>query len=1541
MWKKIRYLSYFLVFLSLVVFIYNGRDFYLVPLIQSQLNSLTGNKLQFRSFAVSLPFKLHVYDLNYDNKVLIDSAEFGLNPLKIINKPLYIINSVNIEKTRITIKLNADDKNNVAEKLNIQKINSFIKKLNSKIFIKETNIVYHGSLTSLKNTELILDKNIKIKSDIEYKYHSANLEGNIDILNNEVKPDFNVKINGQIKCDFELKGFYDLSSNYFNFTADAGSLSVNRFVFGKSRVLLTKNSGGFEIYSEGDFGSLNFKSSDLKFDVFSSSGSIKIKDKENIVDTNLNYVSTMNGGALNLSVVTNDIMLFGKNCGNLKVEADNQNGQLNLNCSHNAGSNIKAVIKKDGQYLVDLYDKKTIGYFSGNYNYGTFSINIKKLPLSRLSLMRAYDKNIKGYLSLYGDIDKEKGSVKINIDNINSQRIKNLSGAGQISKQNYQWMFDFITKDKKLSFNGFYKNRQNYKIDANYDNVDITTILKLFNGKIPITGYMSGYVKYNSNFDFPTQINVRAKNGTLYGNKYNTCELAGEISSKTIQISTFTLSGADANVSLKSMIDFNDNNSASYLYCDIKDFKAGSVNVNSKLYFEGKISKSNEISGQLMIPKAFLNDIDFSGLNADILLSRKKIEITNINNKNGLSGNFAYDFTARRYDSSLKISKADISKHIAGIQGNLYSDFELNGFSANPDLKISFNLKQGIFSGVDFNSSGDFEYKNKNGKLNKFSVISGKTNISGNGVIKSNNNIDISFKINNITEKIINNYVNFRTPVAGIFNGTGKIYGMLNSPKCLLNLYSKNVYFKKLKLNDFNAEVLLADKKITLRKSSVKLYDSQLNLNGTFNTHSKLYSFMFNFVNAHIGPFDIFGNLNLNGKMNILKGAAVYNGDIELDNLWINREKVDFLKFNYTINGKKINLKTPKNSPLEISGAVDFSKYPQLKFEKILFCHDTQSCYFDGDSSTNNLNVSTTWKSLDGLFLSHLFNLPFELDGKLDVKLKAAGTISNPNISCVLNSKSGNIENIYYDTLDIDVKVKNNMLSINTVQIQKSGDYTANIRGSFPFWIDPAVKKDMLNKKINIEYDLKDNKLKVLSSFTKDKIKIKKGNLQLTGSITGTRKNIVHKADLQMAASNVNTDSYIEKIKNLEISAVLKNNIISIQKFTANAGSGKLNVDGDIHFVGTTPSFYNLSVYTSKKGIPIVIKDLPIPTSGVLKMEKNETFANYSKGTPKFSFKIYGPATDFNLTGWAELENTRFCYPPPKNFTADSPADLGLLENCHINIDLKAALNTRYENSFANLFLKGQINLKGKIDGINTNGVVESDNGKIFYMGNDLNVVYSKVEIINNEIFISGEADTEVYNTGDSMPDTVKIYIDRSTVDNLKTRFVSKNDPTLDSNKVLARVTKTDPTQRQILDTNTDYLVKQQVVRMFSSNIATPLANTVLKKTGIIDNVRLGYVNTDNLQVASGNEPTIAEILYGMKYSVEKNINRNLQLGYSVTFDQLNRELDLKHALEMSVRLNPFLFLKGSYGLRSEDPQYKPENVIMLEQRFRFGGSSK
>jgi hypothetical protein len=482
----------------------------------------------------------------------------------------------------------------------------------------------------------------------------------------------------------------------------------------------------------------------------------------------------------------------------------------------------------------------------------------------------------------------------------------------------------------------------------------------------------------------------------------------------------------------------------------------------------------------------------------------------------------------------------------------------------------------------------------------------------------------------------------------------------------------------------------------------------------------------------------------------------------------------------------------------------------------------------------------------------------------------------------------------------------------------------------------------MMNKKVYVRYELIDTKLTTLKSLTKDKIETKKGNLKLEGILSGTRKNISNTGNLTVTAANLVTDSYIQKIKNLNVDIAWKKSFFEIKKFSLKSGSGVLDVEGKVKFNGFTPSFYDLSVFTSKKGIPLIFHELPIPTSGLLKIEKTQVLTNFSKGNPRFNFKLHGNPNDLTLTGWAELKNTRFCYPSPIDNPKTSSVDMeDLFKNLKIDIDLIADTDTRYENTFANVFLKGKINLKGKIDDINANGIIESNNGILSYMGNEFDIINTKIEIINNEMFISGEADTQVFSSGASEAEVIKVQVDRSSMKDIKTRFISKDDPTMESNKVLARLTKTDPSKANLMDTSTDFLVKQQIVRLFGSNIATPLANTVLKKTGIVDNVRLGYINQDNLQISSKEEPTIAELLYGMKYSVEKNINRLLLVGYSVTFDQIEREIDLKHAVEMSFRLNKDLFLKGTYGLQSNNPLYEPEKKLMIEQRIKFGGSSK
>lgn len=442
--------------------------------------------------------------------------------------------------------------------------------------------------------------------------------------------------------------------------------------------------------------------------------------------------------------------------------------------------------------------------------------------------------------------------------------------------------------------------------------------------------------------------------------------------------------------------------------------------------------------------------------------------------------------------------------------------------------------------------------------------------------------------------------------------------------------------------------------------------------------------------------------------------------------------------------------------------------------------------------------------------------------------------------------------------------------------------------------------------------------------------------MKIDGNLIGIRKNISNVGKMTMTGTNIKTESYVSKIKDLDVDIVWDKSLFTIKNAKAKIGSGVLEATGTLKMQGINPAVYNLNLFTSKQGIPVVVKQLPIPTSGVLNMESSG-FANYTKGVPIFDFKLKGTPEDLKLTGWAKLESTSLCFPPPVKSDTDVPEFIAeLFKNLYIDIDLKNGVDTNFENSVLNVALKGSVNLKGPIDEIVANGVATSDRGLFSIIGNDFDVVSAKIEIINNELFITAEGEAEVYSAGDSTAEVFKVYIDRSNIDNIKTRFASKNDPTMDSKKALSRLTKTDPSQTTALDTSTDFLAKQQAIRLFTSSVATPLANTVLKKTGLVDNVRLGFINQDTLQIDSDEQATMAELLYGMKYSVEKNLNRLLQIGYSVTFDKVQREIDLKQALEMSFKLNSNLFLKGSYGLHSDNPNYEPEKKFMIEQRLRF-----
>ena len=1548
MWKKIRYVLYFTVLVFIFSVTYNFREYYYVPYIQKAISKVD-SKIKFRNFSVKLPFTLILHDIEYNNRVFIDKAELGFAPdlfFQNIKSPLKSLSALKInkisyinEKTELVLPSEEQPKTTI-QKLKINFITKLLSLFNVNCDIARVDVLVKNNLIKMKDVNFTLNKEIDFGGDIFYSKHKIHTKGNIKLDGDFVTSSFYTEVNGLIKSKFDLLGNYNLYDDSFEYNLDTKELFVNRLEIGSLKTNITKDTSTFTINSVGDNINAFFKSNNLKFDIWNSTGTMTLRDTNDVLNTKLNYSAKSENKILDLKIDAKDVTLFGNNFGDLNFTANNEDDKLKMYCYHNSGNSFETVIYDDGSYKADVYNnKKKVGFLSGNYKKGEIDVDIKNIPIKQLPFIEKI-KNIKGIFSLYGRIDSKKGTIYLTGQQIASKKLKGFDVLGKLYKQDYKWFADISTRDKKIDLNAFYETKKNNGVVVSYNGVDSNNVLQILGFKNPqLSGKVSGNIKYSAN-DYKTSVNINFKKGTLLDNKFNNWDISADYSNKQINISTFTLTGPQANIQVKSFIDFSNKNSDSYFTTSIKNFKVKGININYGLTVNGKLVENNKVFGKISADKLEIGKINLAH-KAFVSLSKEKIQIRRLSNDNGLSGDIEYDISENTISALIKNTQSKLSQYYSKTRGSLTSETKISGNIKNPEVLVNAVIKDGFYNDLLFNAETKITYKNKKMNLNKFTILAGdkdKAKITGSGILdKNNSNLKIQFK--NVSETIINKYVGFRTPLKGVFYGDGNVTGKLNNLKYELNLFADTMFVKTLKFNSFVSKLTSHNKIISIQDAKVKLSDSEMKiLSAKFDINTKKYNSELKFVNTHLGPFDVFGNVKIDGKMTKKRQQSyMYDGNIKFLNLWLNEEKIDSLLLKYIVLDKDFTFKTEDNNKLKLSGNILFSKYPKITFKDVLLDYEKQHYDLNGSILSDSIDINMSGKKLDLAILTGLFNFPINVTGGLNFNLKAEGKIADPTINLNINSSNGSAYNVPFDSCDIAIYVKNNNLNIDKFNIKKSGKYSIVADGFFPFWLDSKLKKEMMNKDVNVNYKLNDNNLYILKNLANNTVAAKKGFLKIDGKLTGIRKNISNIGKLSMEGTNIKTESYVNKIKDLNVNITWDNNLFTIQKAEAKAGSGTVEAKGTLKMQGITPVDYDLNLFTSKKGIPVIVKQLPIPTSGVLKMESS-SFANYTKGVPIFDFKLKGTPKDLKLTGWAELESTRFCYPSPvKNNGAEIPDFISeLFKNLYIDIDLKNGVDTNFENSMLNVALKGFVNLKGPIDEISANGVATSDRGLFSIIGNDFDVVSAKIEIINNQLFITAEGESEVYTAGDSAAEVIKVYIDRSDISDIKTRFASKNDPTMDSKKALARLTKTDPAQSSALDTSTDFLAKQQAIRLFSSSVATPLANTVLKKTGIVDNVRLGFVNQDTLQIDSNEEATMAELLYGMKYSVEKNVNRLLQIGYSVTFDKVQREIDLKQAVEMSFKLNRNLFLKGSYGLNSDNPNYEPEKKFMIEQRLRF-----
>lgn len=1539
-----------IVLISLIILfsLYCQRTLIFVPFIQKYIHTKTGYNIKFGNFYI-LPFSLTLTDLNVNNVVAMRKVTFKLNPIKFfahITSPTNCISRINISKLEVSLNQNHKDKSispknkNIAFKLPKSKVVMFI---DEAIIKNSTELLKVIDSHILINPDKIILESIIYTSDTLIKLNSYIERTTDNVLNSSSVFTANDKMDMLVNSI----GTIDLSS--LNITQN---ITVEKFIYkgfnlNGSSGIFSRTENSCKMNLIGQFGEFAFNSSSNGVSEVKSEIDISKLNKKMVGDIKLNFKGENNTGVLELNMT--NLVVFGFNCGNFTFSGTkNRDKFYNMSCIYGPGKKIETNFAKDGNYEVKLIAKnETVGTVKGNLKVGEITAYIKNVNIRDLPIIPSIGKDANGIVNISGTIDDISGQINFALKNFHKSGTKNTNMMGTITRNNDMYVFNFYKDDNSIALNNVIKSGKIISTDFKFVAVDISNVLDACGySKHNITGVASGRVKYEK--DAVTEFDIKAFNGTFYNNKFKKIEAKGDINLNRINVERFVLNN-DSNeiiADVTGILGFTESNSVSSFSVNLSNMNAGGINLSGYAAFQGHLEDYNKIKGIIKSTGVVVSGVSIGNISANATISTEKFEISNLKSDNGIEATVVANFKTNELVGNIYFKNTSIKGIYPGVSGIMNSEISSYGKLSDPDINITASIRQGKYLSLPFAFSSELEYKNKTLKITKAALSVDKTKIALNGNYL--NDRRLSLTVENLTGKLINTLIGFKTPIVeGSFSGSGIIAAKGGKQYLKMFLNAKNAYIKTVKLNDIKSNIEIRDGNIEISGASAKILNSEIKVDeGFFNIKGGEYGLNLFLVNAHIGPIDLFGNIKLSGKMTKIKGSSIYNGTVNLQNLWINRYKLSSSYFDYAIKDKTLEFlqKADDENLYNSSGLIIFNNTISVKEFNVL--KDKTSFNLKADFSKDYINLGVKSSNIDWDFITDVLNLPKVLKGDTDINISLSGNTNSPKGNISVTSIGGSVIEVPYDNFDIEIDLSDNRARIKKASVFKRNEITISILGSFPLCFDKTLSTKMKKESIDIFYEIEDRKLNVLKYLAGDYIKPYSGKMFLKGSCTGTYAKINNNGRLSITGGSLELKNYINKVKDMSVEISLIENLIKIDRFNLKSGSGKLNVYGQLRLNNFNIRDFDVRLITDKKGIFLRIPQLPI--SSFLGSNFLPLLKDYSTGEPCFNIKVHGTPTQPKVSGWILLENTRFTF--PGNIGKGDTGSF-IPKNTEIDLELRSAKNTRFENSFASALVNGSIYIKGYYNNLKINGIIETSKGKINYLGREFDIVNALIEIMEgNQIYITAEAETTVPLATSHSSEKIKLVVDRAKILNLSVRVFSKDNPNMGTQKALEKAIMTDtdidpvaPTVASKLEDISNSIMRQQSLRVLNQTL-TMLTRMILPKTGVIDNLKVSYVQTN----ISDNEEnfTLGNWLLGTKYSLEKNLTNQILLGYSLTFDDSNRgnnklDLHLCQAIEMEYKLAKNLFLSGSYEIGAENLNYQPNRKIMLKKQIRFGRPSK
>lgn len=797
--------------------------------------------------------------------------------------------------------------------------------------------------------------------------------------------------------------------------------------------------------------------------------------------------------------------------------------------------------------------------------------------------------------------------------------------------------------------------------------------------------------------------------------------------------------------------------------------------------------------------------------------------------------------------------------------------------------------------------------------------------------------------------------------------GRIRLEGPLSAPKLSGSLSGKESAFWNQKIVEWESQWVLSEKRLSFESLHAKSPEGEWWLKsgsavdfdtpgaGRFLLHTELR-------NIHAGPMDFFGGLSVNGDFHLGEDPPRWEASLKTRGLYVNQYDFDQASLRVSFQSKTLTFLPVEGSPQQISGALSFGQGSEVQFRKLKLTEGGQPVFsLDGKVSPQEWDFTLDGKNMESALLIGLLDWRTPVEGKVDVSLKSWGTFDTPQAAGSLQSSGGKIRGVPYDSLSAKFTLKNDLLSLSAFKAEHKDAYVLTGKGSWPLVLTEQRKSSIANRNRDVRLSLSNGNLRLLKLMYEE-IGSAKGSLEGSMHLAGTAQKPLFEGSFEIKNGEVTGTPYFEDLNDFTLQAAFSEDTLQIKKCTGRLGSGLFTSGGELVLGPHGIEEMDLKLSSvGQKGLSILIPQLPITSSTLFK----RITSTPSKGSPLCDLRLTGTPEEPKLSGTIELRDTRFSYPPRRGSSGgtggESRFQLGALD---WDVELKAGENTTYENEFAQALVRGSLKLKGKSHGdMIVDGRVEAIQGKVGYLGTEMDIKQAVFELVPTQLdsgkiknipYLSAIAETERLTpdpiTGTNTRDTIRLMIDRAPISDLKPRFVSKNNPSLAQERVLALTTGMDT--QNLTPEERDSLMRRGVAQLLDSTLTAPFIQTLARTSGLIDSVRVSYAQPEDPVVSkekpngeTGTKPVnpTLDALRGTKYTLGKQFGSRALLEYSFRFDEFQNKLDLKHELQVSYRIGGNVFFRASSELDTRNTLGRdPDRRALIEQQWRFNwGTTK